>query len=316
MTTELIWTQDEFLAAEVVDGFVAGASESDEVLTLSCDADVTGLEEALFASSLFAAKRYVVIWKAEALRKTGIERIADALSKDTAADVVVVATSEYQPSQLIKSLQGIATLKRLARPRRGQLVSWVAKRVKAAGLNADNDVPGTLVEAVGEGLRDLAQAVDQLALRLGPGARLSRKDVLEHFSVSAEQPIWALLDAIVRHEGPKAYDLLHRSLAQGDEPLAVLFGVVSQVRHLIRAKSVLERSPSMAEDALARALDVSPGRAAVLRRQVGRLSWEWLLGVHRLLADADFELKGGEDGAVLPAEIVLERVLAGALDAG
>jgi hypothetical protein len=38
--------------------------------------------------------------------------------------------------------------------------------------------------------------------------------------------------------------------------------------------------------------------------------------VHRLLTQADFELKGGEDGAVLPADVVMERVVAGALDAG
>ena len=313
---QLIWTQDEFLAGEVVDGFVARASGSDEVLTITCDGDIPGLDEALFASSLFAANRFVVIRKAETLRKNGIDRLAEALARGTAAEVVVVTSSEYQPGQLVKALSGVATLKKLTRPRRGQLVAWVGKRMKSAGLNADREAPGTLVEAVGEGLRDLASAIDQLALRLGPRGQVSRKEILEHFSVSAEQPIWALFDAIVRHEGPKAYDLLRRSIDQGDEPLAVLFGIVSQVRYLIRAKALLERSPGLGDDDVARSLDVSPGRAAVLRRQVARLSWDWLLGVHRLLADADHELKGGEDGAVLPPEAVLERVLAGALDAG
>ena len=312
---QLIWAQDEFLASEATDELTADATPDDEVLTLVCDGDVPGLEEALFASSLFANRRFVIVRKAETLRRAEVERLANAL-KEASADpeVAIIATSENQPTQLVKALSDTATLRKLARPRRGQLIAWVAKRMKFAGLVPDNQAPGTLVEAVGEGLRDLAQAIDQLALRLGRRSAVVRDDVLQHFSLQAEQPVWVLFDAIVKHEGQKAFETLKRSLDAGDAPLAILGALVSQVRYLIRAKSLIERS-HVGDDELARALSISPGRAAVLRRQASRLSWHWLLRVHRLLADADFELKGGEDGAVLPSDIILERVVAGALDA-
>jgi DNA polymerase-3 subunit delta len=311
---ELLWTDDEFLADEAVAELAAKADPDDEVVTVVCDGGLPGLEEALFASSLFAKRRYVVVRKAETLRKAEVERLAAALrSAPAGPEVVIVATSDYQPAQLAKALHDTAALRKLPRPRRGQLVAWVAKRMKFAGLRPDNEAAGTLVEAVGEGLRDLASAVDQVALRLGARASVGRADVLAHFSLSAEQPVWVLFDAIVRHEGQKAFDTLRRSLRAGDAPLAVLGAIVSQVRYLIRAKSLVERG-ALSDDELAKSLGVSPGRAAVLRRQIGRLSWPWLLRVHRLLADADFELKGGEDGAVLPSDVILERVVAGALD--
>ncbi len=312
---QLIWAQDEFLAAELVDDLTAKAGPDDEVVTLVCDGGIPGLEEALFASSLFAKHRYVVIRKAEALRKADVERLATALQSSAAdPDVAIVVTSDFSPTALIRALQDVATLSKLPRPRRGELVAWVAKRMKFAGLAPDNQAAGSLVEAVGEGLRDLAQAIDQLALRLGKRGAVTRDEVLTQFSLQAEQPIWVLFDAIVRHEGQKAFETLRRSLRAGDAPLAILGAVVSQVRYLIRAKSVMGRNP-IGDDELAKVLTVSPGRAAVLRRQASRLSWPWLLRVHRLLAEADFEIKGGEDGAVLPADIVLERVVAGALDA-
>jgi DNA polymerase III delta subunit len=209
----------------------------------------------------------------------------------------------------------VAEVKRLSRPRRGELAAWVNKRMKAAGLTAGRDAATTLIEAIGESLRDLDHAIAQLALRSGPGGHVERGGVLEHFSLAGEQPIWVLFDAIVRHEGPKAFDTLRRLLAAGDSPLPVLGALVSQVRGIIRAKSLVERG-SIRDNDLARSLAVSEGRAAVLRRQSSRLSWDWLLQVHRLCTDADHELKGGEDGAVLPAEVVLERLVAGALDAG
>jgi hypothetical protein len=52
-----------------------------------------------------------------------------------------------------------------------------------------------------------------------------------------------------------------------------------------------------------------------LKRQAGRLSTAWPTHVHRLCGDADVELKGGEDGAALPAEIVLERFVLAASEA-
>jgi DNA polymerase-3 subunit delta len=311
----LVWATDELLATEATAEICAGYPEA-EVVVIDAEQGLEQLEEALFAGSLFSSERAVVVRHAEVLAKAAIERLASALRRGGLPEAVVVAAvSERMPPELARALQDVAAVRKLVRPRRGELVAWVVKRMKGAGLNPGRDAAAALVEAVGEGLRDLAQAVDQLALRAGRGGRVERSDVLEHFALGGEQPIWVLFDAIVRHEGPRAFETLRRLLAAGDEPLPVLGALVSQVRAIMRAKSLLERSP-LRDGELARALGVSEGRAAVLRRQSGRLSWEWLLRVHRLCADADHNLKGGEDGAVLPSEIVLERLVAGALDAG
>jgi DNA polymerase-3 subunit delta len=312
----LIWSPDDLLASEAATEASKRAGDDAEVVSIDAEAGLEGLEEALFAGSLFAPKRVVVVRNAEALAKGGVERLSTALQKEgQPSAVVVVAISDRAPNQLLSALEGVAEVKRLARPRRGELVAWVNKRMKGAGLTPGRDAATTLVEAVGEGLRDLDLAIAQLALRAGSGGRIERNDVLEHFSLAAEQPIWVLFDAIVRHEGPKAFESLRRLLAAGDSPLPVLGAIVSQVRGIIRAKSLIERG-GIRDNELARSLSVSEGRAAVLRRQSSRLSWDWLLNVHRLCADADHELKGGEDGAVLPADVVLERLVAGALDSG
>lgn len=311
-----IWAQDELLATEAVAAAVAKAGAGAEIVTIDASVGLDTLEEALFAGSLFAAERVVVVRNAEALTKTTVDTLGEALRRPgLPTGVVVSAVAERPPNQLLAAIKDVGSVTRLMRPRRGELVAWVVKRMKAAGLTPGRDAAATLVEAVGEGLRDLANAIDQLALRAGKGARLEREDVLRHFALTAEQPIWVLFDAILRHEGPKAFETLRRLLAAGDDPLPVLGALISQVRGVIRAKSVLERGGAGDRD-LAKTLGVSEGRAAVLRRQTSRLSWDWLLGVHRLCVEADFELKGGEDGAVLPPEIVLERVVAGALDAG
>ena len=314
---KLVWSQDDLLADELAEDAASALGADAELMTIDADSGLDGLEEAIFAGSLFASERLVVVRNAQSLRKADIERLAAALGAETVpSDVIVMAVAERTPTPLMNALKGIAEVVRLARPRRGELVNWVNKRLKRAGVNTGRDVGATLVEALGENLRDIAQAIDQLALRVGKTGKIEREHVLEHFRPQSEQPIWVLFDAIVRHDGVKAFETLRRQLAAGDEPLPMLGAIVSQIRGIIRTKSIVERTPNLHEGDVARALGVSEGRAGVMRRQSSRLSWEWLVAVHRLLAEADFELKGGEDGAVLPAEIVLERVVAGALDAG
>ena len=311
-----IWSQDELLATEAVAEESSRAPAGSELVSIDAEAGLDGLDEALFAGSLFATDRVVLIRNTEALAKAGVERLGATVRRDgLPSRVVISAVAERAPTQLLGVMEGVAEIRKLARPRRGELAAWVTKRMKAAGLAPGRDAATTLIEAVGESLRDLANAVDQLALRAGRGGRIERNEVLQHFALSGEQPIWVLFDAIVKHEGPKAFETLRRLHAAGDEPLPVLGALVSQIRRVIRAKSLLQRS-AIRDDDLARSLAVSTGRAAVLRRQSGRLTWDWLLGVHRLCVEADCELKGGEDGAVLPPEVVLERLVAGALDAG
>jgi len=307
---KLIWAQDDLLAAEAIDEAIESAGRESEVVTVDADAGLDGIEEAIFAGSLFATKRLVVLRNAQTLNKGGVEKLVHTLALEgSPADVVVAAVAERPPTQLIGALSDVASVARLQRPRRGELTAWVIKRMKRAGLDPGRDGAPALVEAVGESLRDLALAIDQLALRQGHGGKAGREIVLQHFSASAEQPIWILFDAIVKHEGGKAFEALKRMLAIED-PLLLLGRLVSQIRGVIRVKALIERDPQMKDSQIAKAVGLSEGRVGVVRRQAPRLTWDWLFAMHKQLAQADFELKGGEDGAVLPGEMILERVVA------
>lgn len=313
--TQLVVSQDELLATELAEEAEAKFGKDSEIVHIDADAGLDGIEEALFAGSLFSDRRLVILRNAQTLLKAGVERLATALrAEGDPADLIILAVTERPPTTLLNGLKGLADVTRLNRPRRGELVAWVVKRMKKGGLVPSGDAAAALVDSVGENLRDLDQAIGQLALRGGTGTKVNAEDVGEHFARSAEQPAWILFDAIVKHEGGKAFEALRRLLDSGDEPLPLLGALVSQVRGLMRVKSILEREPGTSDNDIAKMTGMTPGRAGVMKRQCARLSWDWLTGMHRMLAQADFELKGGEDGAVLPGQIVMERVVAGALD--
>lgn len=307
----LVWSPEDLLAAEAEEAMREQLPEGTEVLVLLAEpSSVPGLAEALQAPSLFASDRAVIVREAERLSKAGVEAVLELLGGETlGARVLLVAVSDRPPSRLMKGVESVGKVHRLPGLKRREVAGWTAKRLRDAGVRADRGVAEALSESVGGELRELAQAVDQLATRVGPGGAITVEDVERHFPGSAERPVWELFDAVAAGDGPAALGVLRQLLAQGDDRMAILFALVSQVRYLIRTRGILERSGSVSESDLAGALGVSRGRAAVLKRQAGRLSWDWLVGVYRLCADADVDLKGGEDGAALPGDLVLERLV-------
>ncbi len=313
----LLWSSEEFLAHETAQEMLARLPEGTEVLEVAAEGtQVPGLAEALQAPSLFASERAVVVRDAERLTKTGVEALTGLLDGDGLdARVLLVAVSDRPPSRLMKAVEPFGKVHRVPAPKRREIAGWAGKRLRDAGVQADGEAVAALSDAMGDDLRELVGAIDQLATRVGEGGVVTVDDVQRHFPGSAERPVWELFDAVAAGRGPEAVRILHQLLRQGDEPIAILFAMVSQVRYLIRTRGILERSGSVSEDDLSGALGVSRGRAAVLKRQAGRLSGAWLIRVYRLCADADVELKGGEDGAALPSDVVLERLVFGASEA-
>lgn len=313
---DLIWSQDDFAAEELVSQSDKSAPAGAEVVHLQAETSgVPGLHEALFAGSLFASQRLVTVKGAEKLNAAGLKDLVSLVCQPhEATKLTVVAVADRQPAALIKALSGISRLQKIERPKRGELIAWVTRQMKLSGINAAPQAAAALVETVGNDLRELSGAVDQLSVRAGAGARITPEHVHAQFRKTAEQPVWALFDALLDHDRHRSFVVLQALDEQGEDAIAILFALVSQVRYLLRTRSVLARTPSIADKDLATSVGVSPGRASVLRRQSTRASNAWLLSCHSLLAQADIDLKGGETqgrfvGTVLPPSLVLEKLV-------
>src|SRR5688500_2125182 len=137
---KLIWSQDDLLATEAVEDAI-GAAKGAEVIAIDAEGGIDGIHEAVFASSLFATERLVVVRNAQVLSKADIERLSEALHQPSVpSDVIVVAVSERVPSPLMDALKDVAKAERLMRPRRGELVNWVNKRLQRSGAKYEKDV--------------------------------------------------------------------------------------------------------------------------------------------------------------------------------
>ena len=221
MTSAYLLTGESFLAEEALDKI--RRTESTDVLsevTFDPSSEAAELVEALETASLLGDRRLVVIRDAQDLKKDHAEALAGYLESPSPSSVLVLVASGRTKLDAVVRTKGDVIA--LEAPKGRRLVSWLRDRARARRLKLDERAAWALVDAVGNELRDLDAALEQLATGIGPDASVDAAKVRSMFARLADERIYAFTDAVGDRRLPLATSTLRRLLDQGDEPL-VLF---------------------------------------------------------------------------------------------
>jgi DNA polymerase-3 subunit delta len=254
------------------------------------------LLDAVRTLPVLAPRRLVVLRDPEPSRGRGLgDAIAEALESlpaDGLTVLVVVADRVDGRARWVKAF-GPAVV-RCDAPSRGRaLVAFVEGEARRQDVALQRGAAQLLAERVGPQLLMLRQEIAKAALLAGPGRPVTRSHVASGTSVTAEEPIWDLTDAIGDGRIADALVVLSRLLAAGAPPPVVLGSLVSHFRRLLRLASG-ERVA---------------GPPFVLRKleaQARRYRSPRLLACLRAIHETDTALKGA--GALRP-EAALERLV-------
>ena len=254
----------------------------------------------LATPSLFGEPRALLISNGQHLRQEALTEVAAyaaAPSPDASLIVATIVSSRAKgpPAVLSKALKGKAEFHRVAVDRK-DLPAWVRSRARARGMKAEPSGVSSLVQTVGEDPAVLDQALVQI-LAAYPAEGVTSQTVAAQFRGFGDRRIWELCDAAFGRNLPAATRCLAGLLEAREEPLAVLGGISSRLRDLLRVRSLPERMP-LAE--LARAADLRfEWQARRYREQARRFTPDELAEIHARLVDADRALKLGGPGDVV-----------------
>jgi DNA polymerase III subunit delta len=199
-----------------------------------------------------------------------------------------------------------------------QLLAGTGKRVDGPG-------EARLTELLGDDARVLASEIQKLAAYVGDRKVIGAKDVDEIVTRVAEDPFFALGNAVEGRDLRGALGVLGRSLQDGASPFMLLGSFASTVRRLLAEgergrKAAGGRRISSYNEWQAAVLPVIPEEELGNKKPYGfwmkyqastRFQRAELLDALAGLAEADVAMKSGQDG-----RIRLERVLIGLLAEG
>lgn len=153
-----------------------------------------------------------------------------------------------------------------------------------------------------------SRAADELAMSVGPNARLLNSEIVKLATYCGDRPIqvedvralvgsarganvFAMVDALGQRQPEVALRELRGLLSEGDHPLRIVAMVVRQFRLLIQVKEL--SGDGSTPDVIAQKVGI-PYRGVVgLQRQARNFSFQQLERAYRQLLDYDFQVKTG-----------------------
>ncbi len=293
---------ESFLADEAL-GRVREELGGDVSAEVGFDGSAPGHEivGALQTASLLGGMRLVIVRDSQDLGKDAIEALTGYLESPAPHSVLVLFSSGR--TKLDAAAKAAGTVITLDPPKGRKLVAWVKQQGVEHGLVVDERGAWALVDAVGNELRDLDNALVQLSTS-SEGAKIGAAHVNRMFPRQADERVYAFTDGVADRKIGPAMVALERLLRQGESPLMLFGALAGQVRRMLKARSFVDGGVRAVESGMG-----LPGwRAERLYKQARSYREDELVEAVQLLAEADVAMKsGGNDsvsGSILQRAVV------------
>lgn len=303
----LVTGKEEFLSERTVsavrDAVRGHDPEAELAESRAADLTLAALGE-LAAPSLFSSIRCVVVRGLEDLPEESVDGVLDyaaAPVEDVA--LVLVHGGGQKGSGVLAKLRKLpaVTEHKSVELRPSEFPGFVAAEARGLKAQIDKDAADFLVLSVGQDLRALSAATDQLTHDF-PGERIDLAKVKKYFGGRAEAKSFAVADAAFYGRRAAALEELRWAMDAGTAPVLVTSAFAAGARGLAKFQSAPR---PMREADLAREVGVPPWKLRTLREQAHGWSDANLARAIRAVAQADADIKG----AASDASYTLERLV-------
>jgi DNA polymerase-3 subunit delta len=288
------------VAAGAADGLDDGGSAVHQVTATGLAA---GELSNLTAPSLFGGGCVVVVSAGQdAVKDVAAELTRLAASPAPEVFLIITHAGGAKNKALLADLVRVGA-RRVDTPvvkRFSDRMDFLRGEIRNAGRKADDGGLRTLLDAVGNDLRDLAAACSQLAA--DTNGVINQAVVARYYHGRAEATGFSVADKACEGSLGDALEQLRWALATGTSPVLISSALASGLRTLGLVGSV---GRGLSPNALAADLGMPPWKIDKARQQLRGWTADGLAKAHAAVAEADVQVKG--EGA--SAGYALERAI-------
>jgi DNA polymerase-3 subunit delta len=252
--------------------------------------EVTRLIEAVKTLPMMAQMRFVLVRGLDQVAEGQLEKLVEYFSEPSPT-TCLVCTAE--------KLDGRLRLVRIAKERgfwtdvaplkQPQLRAFAVAEAQVRGHELGQDAAVALLDAIGNDLDAVDDAIERLSLFTGPHKPIGLEAVRACISRSRVDSVWALVDAVGIRDSKAALLASASLLSDGEPPLRLLSLIARQIRMVARMRQALTAGLSPQE--AAKEAGAPPFKARDLAQSAKRFNNAALGRAFRVLAETDQGLK-------------------------
>ena len=283
--------------------------EKAEVTTISAaDAIVGDISDAL-APSLFSERRALIIKDLQDLPEESRDEITRYLPEpDATTTVIFIHKGGVKGKALLDAIKKVKPEIIACEPLKkdAEKEQFVKELFLDSGRKASPGAVAALVGALGGDMRELQQAVSQIALD-APAGVIDEKYIDEFHQGRVETTGFDVADATIDGNLPNALISLRSAIETGTDPVMVTSAIASALRNLAKVSGSATGAKSFE---LAGQLGMAPWQIDKARRQLQGWTPRALSKAVQAIALADAQVKGAATDPIYALEKALATITA------
>ena len=281
--------------------------EKAEVTTISAaDAIVGDISDAL-APSLFSERRALIIKDLQDLPEESRDEITRYLPEpDATTTVIFIHKGGVKGKALLDAIKKVKPEIIACEPLKkdAEKEQFVKELFLDSGRKASPGAVAALVGALGGDMRELQQAVSQIALD-APAGVIDEKYIDEFHQGRVETTGFDVADATIDGNLPTALISLRSAIETGTDPVMVTSAIASALRSLAKVSGSATGAKSFE---LAGQLGMAPWQIDKARRQLAGWSPRSIAKAVQAIALADAQVKGASSDPIFALEKALATI--------
>ncbi len=251
---------------------------------------------------MMASRRFVLVRHADAMSNTEQGVLAGYLKEPADTTVLVMTAKKLAANTKLGKAASKTKARFDAKPLKGNVMAQFARgEAKNRGHVMAPDAADALLDALGDDLAAVEDAVERMSLYVGPGQRIGGEAVMACVTRVRADTIWALVDAVAVKNQRQALGAAASLLRDREPPLRILAMLSRQLRMVAKAREALAKGAT-AEEA-AKAAGAPPFKGRALKQAARRFRLPDLESAFDVLGRTDLQLKGASKA---PPEVLLE----------
>jgi DNA polymerase III subunit delta len=261
---------------------------------------------------MMAAARYVLVRDVDSMEPAQLDALAEYVAAPSPSTCVVLTAEKINgTTKLAKAAKKTGAWLDVPVLKGGLLERFAAGEAKRRGCQLDPSAMSALLDAVGNDLAALEDAIERLALYVTGSRTIDVAAVEACVTRVRVDSIWQLVDALAMRRTKVALEAAGSLLDAREPPLRILAMVARQLRMVAKMKDALE--DGMRPPDAAKVAGAAPFKANDLANAAKRFDRDDLARAFELLHATDVALKGSKRAPEIVMEETILQLCAGSV---
>lgn len=254
----------------------------------------------------FFADRRMILIENSGFFKNASAELADYIPQMPQETVMVFVESEVDKrGKLFKAVKTAGRIVEMKRQDVKTLTTWILGMIKKEGKNITPDALELFLEKAGDDMENIEHELEKLLMFTYEKQGIARLDVEEICTVTTENRVFEMLQAITEKKQKKALDLYYDLLSLKEPAMRILVLISRQFNQMFQIRDLRDRG--MDRDTIAGKTGLAPFIVKRLLGQISRFSLQDLRHAVEDCVDAEEAIKTGKLGDRLAVEMLIVK---------